>query len=47
MIEDLWYKNAVIDSLDLETFVNTNGDGDSERLTRRSDYTRDVATKIL
>lgn len=40
MIEDLWYKNAVIYSLDLETFMDGNGDGigDFEGLTARLDY---------
>lgn len=40
MIEDLWYKNAVIYSLDLETFLDANGDGvgDFEGLIRRLDY---------
>lgn len=40
MISDLWYKNAVIYSLDLETFMDLNGDGvgDFEGLTRRLDY---------
>lgn len=40
MIEDLWYKNTVIYSLDLETFMNANGDGvgDFEGLIRRLDY---------
>ena len=40
MITDLWYKNAVIYSLDLETFMDLNGDGigDFEGLTRRLDY---------
>jgi maltose alpha-D-glucosyltransferase / alpha-amylase len=40
MIEDLWYKNAVIYSLDLETFMDLNGDGigDFDGLTRRLDY---------
>ena len=40
MIEDLWYKNAVIYSLDLETFMDLNGDGtgDFEGLCRRLDY---------
>jgi hypothetical protein len=27
MIEDLWYKNTVIYSLDLESFMDANGDG--------------------
>ncbi|MFC6999400.1 alpha-amylase family protein [Rufibacter roseus] len=40
MIQDLWYKNTVIYSLDLETFMDLNGDGvgDFEGLTRRLDY---------
>ena len=40
MIEDLWYKNAVIYSLDLETFMDADGDGvgDFEGLIRRLDY---------
>jgi maltose alpha-D-glucosyltransferase/alpha-amylase len=40
MIEDLWYKNAVIYSLDLETFMDGNGDGngDFEGLSLRLDY---------
>jgi maltose alpha-D-glucosyltransferase / alpha-amylase len=40
VIEDLWYKNAVIYSLDLETFLDANGDGvgDFEGLIRRLDY---------
>jgi maltose alpha-D-glucosyltransferase/alpha-amylase len=40
MIEDLWYKNAIIYSLDLETFMDLNDDGtgDFEGLTRRLDY---------
>ncbi|MET0985950.1 MAG: alpha-amylase family protein [Steroidobacteraceae bacterium] len=40
MINDLWYKNAIIYSLDLETFMDGNGDGcgDFEGLTRRLDY---------
>jgi maltose alpha-D-glucosyltransferase/alpha-amylase len=40
MIHDLWYKNAVIYSLDVETFLDANGDGcgDFEGLARRLDY---------
>jgi maltose alpha-D-glucosyltransferase/alpha-amylase len=40
MIKDLWYKNIVIYSLDLETFMDSNGDGvgDFEGLMRRLDY---------
>lgn len=40
MIEDLWYKNAIIYSLDLETFMDLNGDGvgDFEGLASRLNY---------
>jgi maltose alpha-D-glucosyltransferase / alpha-amylase len=40
MIEDLWYKNTVIYSLDLETFLDADGDGvgDFQGLIRRLDY---------
>jgi maltose alpha-D-glucosyltransferase / alpha-amylase len=40
MIEDLWYKNAVIYSLDLETFLDSDGDGvgDFSGLIERLDY---------
>src|SRR3954464_13214122 len=40
MIRDLWYKNAVVYSLDVETFLDSNGDGcgDFEGLARRLDY---------
>ncbi len=40
MINDLWYKNSVIYSLDLETFMYANGDGvgDFEGLIRRLNY---------
>jgi len=40
MIEDLWYKNAIIYNLNLETFMDFNGDGvgDFEGLARRLDY---------
>ncbi len=40
MIEDLWYKNTVIYSLDLETFMDSNGDGigDFPGLMQRLDY---------
>lgn len=39
MIEDLWYKNAIIYSLDIETFMDSNGDGigDFEGLICRLD----------
>ncbi|WP_229206927.1 alpha-amylase family protein [Dyadobacter crusticola] len=40
MLEELWYKNAVIYSLDLETFMDGNNDGvgDFEGLCNRLDY---------
>ena len=40
MIEDLWYKNAVIYALSVESFMDGNGDGcgDFEGLIRRLDY---------
>jgi maltose alpha-D-glucosyltransferase / alpha-amylase len=39
-IEDLWYKNAVIYCLDVETYMDANADGvgDFEGLSRRLDY---------
>ncbi|MBK7860968.1 MAG: alpha-amylase family protein [Archangiaceae bacterium] len=40
MIDDLWYKNAVIYCVDVKTFMDANGDGvgDLEGLVRRLDY---------
>jgi maltose alpha-D-glucosyltransferase / alpha-amylase len=40
MIDDLWYKNAVIYNLDVETFMDSDGDGvgDFEGLARCLDY---------
>ncbi|HEX3482908.1 MAG TPA: alpha-amylase family protein [Kofleriaceae bacterium] len=40
MINDLWYKNAVIYCLDVGTFMDANGDGvgDFKGLMRRLDY---------
>jgi maltose alpha-D-glucosyltransferase / alpha-amylase len=39
-IDDLWYKNAVIYCLDVEKYVDSNGDGigDFSGLTQRLDY---------
>jgi maltose alpha-D-glucosyltransferase / alpha-amylase len=39
-IEDLWYKNAIIYCLDVETYMDANADGvgDFEGLSRRLDY---------
>jgi maltose alpha-D-glucosyltransferase / alpha-amylase len=49
MIEDLWYKNTVIYSLDLETFMDANGDGvgDFEGLMRRLDYVQSLGIGTL
>jgi maltose alpha-D-glucosyltransferase/alpha-amylase len=40
MIDDLWYKNAILYCLDVKTFMDSNGDGvgDFEGLTRRLPY---------
>jgi maltose alpha-D-glucosyltransferase / alpha-amylase len=40
MIDDLWYKNAIIYCLDVEKYVDANGDGigDFAGLARRLDY---------
>ena len=40
MINDLWYKNAVVYCLSVGTYMDANGDGigDFEGLTRRLDY---------
>jgi maltose alpha-D-glucosyltransferase / alpha-amylase len=39
-MSDLWYENAIIYCLDVETFMDSNGDGvgDFRGLTRRLDY---------
>ena len=44
VIEDLWYKNTVIYNVDLETFMDANGDGtgDFEGLMRRLDYVQSL-----
>jgi maltose alpha-D-glucosyltransferase / alpha-amylase len=40
MIDDLWYKNAIIYCLDVEKYLDTDGDGigDFAGLTRKLDY---------
>jgi maltose alpha-D-glucosyltransferase/alpha-amylase len=40
VIDDLWYKNAVVYSVNVGTFMDSNGDGvgDFEGLSRRLDY---------
>jgi maltose alpha-D-glucosyltransferase/alpha-amylase len=49
VIEDLWYKNAVVYSLNLETFMDGNGDGcgDFEGLIRRLDYLESLGIDAL
>lgn len=49
MIEDLWYKNTVIYSLDLETFLDANGDGtgDFVGLTRGLDHLHSLGVETL
>jgi maltose alpha-D-glucosyltransferase / alpha-amylase len=49
MIDDLWYKNCVIYSLDLETFMDANGDGigDFEGLIRRLDYLQSLGIDVI
>ena len=47
MLEDRWCENAVVYNLDLEAFINASGVGNFDGLTQCSDYTRDVAVKIL
>lgn len=49
IIEDLWYKNTVIYSLDVETFMDSNGDGigDFEGLMRRLDYLQALGIETL
>ena len=49
MIDDLWYKNAVFYCLDVETFMDANGDGvgDFEGLTRRLDYLAGLGVDCL
>lgn len=49
MIENRWYKNAIIYSLDLETFMDAdqNGIGDFKGLTRRLEYLRSLGVDVL
>jgi maltose alpha-D-glucosyltransferase/alpha-amylase len=48
-IEDLWYKQAVIYCLDVEKFMDSNGDGigDLEGLSRRLDYLSGLGVDCL
>ena len=49
MLDDLWYKNAIIYCLDVEKYVDSNGDGtgDFEGLTRRLDYLSGLGVTCL
>jgi maltose alpha-D-glucosyltransferase/alpha-amylase len=49
MIEDLWYKNTIVYSLDLETFMDANGDGvgDFEGLCSRLDYLHALGVETI
>jgi maltose alpha-D-glucosyltransferase / alpha-amylase len=48
-IEDLWYKNAIIYELNVESFQDSNGDGigDFEGLTRRLGYLAGLGVTCL
>ena len=49
MINDLWYKNAVIYCLSVETFMDANGDGvgDFQGLIRRLDYLQGLGVTAI
>jgi maltose alpha-D-glucosyltransferase/alpha-amylase len=49
MINDLWYKNAVIYCLSVGTYLDTNGDGigDFQGLMRRLDYLQGMGVTAL
>jgi len=49
LIQDLWYKNAVLYCLNVETFMDANGDGigDFEGLMRRLDYLAGLGVTAL
>ncbi len=49
MIDDLWYKNAVFYTLDVSTFMDSDGDGvgDFEGLSRRLDYLQGLGITAL
>ena len=49
MITDLWYKNAIVYSLDLETFMDGNGDGcgDFRGLMQRLDYLDSLGIDVI
>ncbi|MGE0310185.1 MAG: alpha-amylase family protein [Lautropia sp.] len=49
MINDLWYKNAIVYCLSVETFMDANGDGvgDFPGLLRRLDYLQGLGVTCL
>ncbi len=49
MIQDLWFKNCIIYSLDLETFMDGNADGvgDFEGLIARLDYLDSLGVDVI
>jgi maltose alpha-D-glucosyltransferase / alpha-amylase len=49
MIQDLWYRNAIVYSLDLESFMDSDGDGvgDFKGLIRRLDYLESLGVDTL
>jgi hypothetical protein len=49
MINDLWYKNAIIYSLSVATYMDANGDGvgDFQGLLRRLDYLNGMGITAL
>jgi maltose alpha-D-glucosyltransferase / alpha-amylase len=49
MIDDLWYKNAIVYCLDVKTFVDSNGDGvgDFEGLARSLGYLAGMGVNTL
>jgi maltose alpha-D-glucosyltransferase/alpha-amylase len=48
VLSDLWYKNAIFYSLDVETFFDSDGDGcgDFEGLSRRLDYLESMLSQL-
>ena len=49
MIDDLWYKNSVIYSLDVDAFMDADGDGvgDFDGLVRRLDYLHSLGVDTI
>ena len=49
MLGDLWYKNALVYNLDVETYLDADGDGigDFEGLMRRLDYVESLGVDVL